>query len=1227
MALLPVQPLPPGGTSVCTAQSVFTSLIMAMFADSLKRDAQSDMQTPDNVRDEYDFVIVGGGTAGCVLARRLSEVRGWRVLLLEAGAEEPPETAVPSFFSYGVVSDTARVMLSRPQRNGAAPLGSPTIYGNVLGGSSAINGMLYTRGNREDYRRLKHLGWGYDDVLPYFKKAEDNLDPDVANDTEHHATGGPLSVQWLPYRDPNAVLIKAALLEQGFGDLNDINGASQLSADNRTSAFFYQTTTQRGRRMSTNKSYLEPVRGSRDNLHVVTRARVTRVSVREGSAEAVEFTDKHGAARSVRATKEVIVSAGALGSPHLLLLSGLGPRKHLASVGIPVVLDLPVGRNLREHVSVLGHVFTMAKGKTTDEDIKQRLANLDLWNHTGEGRAGSIGPVVVGAFYRTKYQVSDDPRPDIQLQVSGLDLDLGWLPKLARGCPVPVGDVTHYNLLHFLPVLLRQRSAGAVTLRSANPRRPPVVDFNLLEDERDLAVLVEVLEFFTRTLASSSVFKEMGAPGTALRPVAYPAAWRPEGALLSPGRAARSACASGPSASSARWSPKVLPQCALVLPWFGRRYFECVARTATFPVFHSSGTCKMGAASDPTAVVDPSLVVRGTENLRVVDASVIPDSLSGNPLAPRSRLVIVVGHAPWLGHFLSRVSALQPPPFLLLEPSPATPERPVADNNGSDDYSRELTKGLSGWLATDALLILEDAEEFLSAVELLPPRAHRAGLLVVLFQRPLRVRYRRPPRAGRRDREGALFPPLCGLQVVDESTRRLLRTAVHIGRWDTTVFVLQGADSGSFLGLRPWHIGCRNSTPVPLASWTASDGFKPRQISLDSPKMCAWYKFNGCPLRTMYFVAPPNSILIHEPGNPRPRLGGFTGRVLDAMSGALNATFLLKKSKVSAVFTTFRGVTVPNQLGETAMGRTDLTVGPITAVVDRAKILDWGSLPLTECYVWLVPSSVGNRERSGLWTVVASFPAEMWALVVCATALVVLVVVLVGRVEPRAPRLPVGLVAYVVSAALVNQPIRALGRPPAAPATRALYGTWLVTALVVSTAYQAKLWSIMSRDNRVGLLSLEDLIDTDLPIHIPYFLLDGWRVTRNASLRVLVQRAEHEPRPVSLGAFRWDDRIWLVESDMATFNGAFKRLQGSESETLMWRVPLTGCFSTNPSNYYATARGSPLLLRFNVLWERLWQGGILQQMMDDALLSSGRVTSGGVRYSWLSERASRQPYG
>ncbi|XP_026281552.2 glucose dehydrogenase [FAD, quinone]-like [Frankliniella occidentalis] len=481
---------------------------MTMFAESFRRDAERDRRVPDNVGEEYDFVIVGGGSAGCVLARRLSEVRDWRVLVLEAGAEEPPETSVPSFFTHGIVSDTARVSVTRPQKNGAAPLGTLSVRGNVLGGTSAINGVIYTRGNKEDYRRLEHLGWGYGTVLPYFKKAEDNLDEDVASDTEHHGTGGPLSVQRLPYRDPSAVLIKTALLEQGFDDVHDINGASQLGPTNRTSAFYYQTTTRHGRRMSTNRAYLEPVRG-RANLHVVTRARVTRVDVVQGRAQAVHF-DKHGVSRMVRATREVILSAGVIGSAQLLLLSGVGPKKHLTRVGIPVVLDLPVGRNLKDHVSVVGHVFTMKKGSNLVNDIEVHWADLELWNRTGDGPAGSFGPTAVGSFYRTKRQPPDDPRPDVQLQASGLALNLAWLPKLAQGCPAAIPDVAHYNLLHFLPVLVRPRSSGTVTLRSADPRRPPIVDLNLLDDKEDLAVLVDGLDFYTRKLASSRVFRKMG---------------------------------------------------------------------------------------------------------------------------------------------------------------------------------------------------------------------------------------------------------------------------------------------------------------------------------------------------------------------------------------------------------------------------------------------------------------------------------------------------------------------------------------------------------------------------------------------------------------------------------------------------------------------------------------------------------------------------------------------
>ncbi|KAE8750023.1 hypothetical protein FOCC_FOCC003147 [Frankliniella occidentalis] len=407
--------------------------------------------------------------------------------------------------------------------------------------------------------------------------------------------------------------------------------------------------------------------------------------------------------------------------------------------------------------------------------------------------------------------------------------------------------------------------------------------------------------------------------------------------------------------------------------------------------------------------------------------------------------------------------------------------------NDEDDEAVVVNNELQyGWMAAYALLILEEPSEFLAAVRQLPPRPQLAGVLAVCFRRPL--------------------------PVADEgrALRSVLRTAVRAGRWNTVVFVSQGATEGSLHGVHPLRRGCFNSTPVTLASWTLGGGFHPRRLQFDNPKQ---YTLNGCKLRTAFFLAPPTMQLIHKAGDPTTRPGGFTGRVLDAMSVAMNATFKLQMwSTDKKKFGKYRGVTLPRELGDT---------------------------------VTLVPSSVGNVERSGLWNVVASFSAGLWLLLVAMVALAVLALVLMGG--ERAARLPVGRVVVVVVVALIGQPtsVRLSGARarPSSNVARILHGAWLLTALVTSTAYQAKLWSIVSRTNRVGLFSLDDLIDTGLPVSMPSVILYNMMDTQNASLRVLVDRgllSASMRKPGDVGALKWGSRIVLLDDAMADYWGAYK---------------------------------------------------------------------------------------
>ncbi|XP_017461645.1 PREDICTED: glucose dehydrogenase [FAD, quinone]-like, partial [Rhagoletis zephyria] len=314
----------------------------------------------------YDYIIVGAGAAGCVLANRLSENSHHKVLLLEAGGSENVVTDNPQSIFMLQQTPIDWQFRTTPQKHSCFGLVDRRMAwprGKVLGGTSTINYMLYVRGNRFDFDNwaLNHgaLGWSYEEVLPYFMKAEDNRDPDIAFNG-FHGRGGPLTVQrstWI------GQLAKAFLLSvQQLGHrVLDFNGASQLGFA------IPQSTMRRGGRCSAAKAYLNSIRG-RDNLHVLTYAFVTRILFKNGNygkggvpeATGVTF-DRFGERHNVYAHKEVIISAGAIKSPHLLMLSGIGPRRELERFGIPVLADLPVGRNLQDHQMIRPYMRCLAQ--------------------------------------------------------------------------------------------------------------------------------------------------------------------------------------------------------------------------------------------------------------------------------------------------------------------------------------------------------------------------------------------------------------------------------------------------------------------------------------------------------------------------------------------------------------------------------------------------------------------------------------------------------------------------------------------------------------------------------------------------------------------------------------------------------------------------------------------------------------------------------------------------
>ncbi|CAG9761347.1 unnamed protein product [Ceutorhynchus assimilis] len=527
----------------------------------------------------YDFIVIGGGTAGGVLANRLTE-ENWSVLLVEAGPPEPDTSSIlglngylgRSIWSWGYNTTTQKhACFASDNRQCFYP------RGRMLGGCSSLNGGLYARGHPKDYDKWAS-GWSYKDVLPYFKKSE-RAEFTIDIDRSYHGFEGPQSID-VPEDTPGLTVdLINSFKELGAREL-DYNGESSYGISR------FQVYLDKNIRSSTAYAYIRPAE-NRSNLHITTNSFVTKIDIKQNRARGITFV-KNGQVYTATASKEVIVSAGAINSPQILMLSGIGPVKELRKHKIKVIKNLPVGKYFQDHMFFAGlyyrtdHVYY---NLTLEEQLR-------LWYKNKRPLVAATGFQLV-----TYYNLQNDTneRPDIEILVSGPPAaGSNW--GAIQGYNKKYTDIfkSLNGLTDFMiwVMLLHPKSMGEVTLKSKNPSDFPLINTNYLANEKDVDTIYEgvqrVLEV-TKTKAFENIGIQM---------------------LDLP-----------------------MPGCDELHSKFSRKWWHCSIRYLSTTVYHPIGTARMGK-SCKNSVVDSELKVHGIDGLRVVDASVIPDHISGHLNAP-----------------------------------------------------------------------------------------------------------------------------------------------------------------------------------------------------------------------------------------------------------------------------------------------------------------------------------------------------------------------------------------------------------------------------------------------------------------------------------------------------------------------------------------------------------------------------------------------------------------
>ncbi|XP_025423008.1 glucose dehydrogenase [FAD, quinone]-like isoform X1 [Sipha flava] len=586
----------------CNTSSTFPPLfesLVSYLEETLEWESkESTIRT--NVLPEYDFIVVGAGSAGSVVASRLSEIDNWQVLLIEAGEKALHIMDIPLLAPYFQESSINWKYRTVPNNNSCLGYEGKRCKfprGKVMGGSSVLNYMIYTRGNKKDYdnwAKMGNTGWSYDEVLKYFIKSENaNLSH---SDMDYHGKHGLLSVTDIPYRTPIARAFVDAGSKIGLPVI-DVNGKNQIGIN------YIQATMKGGRRCSTNTAFLFPAKG-RSNLHVKKRSMVTRILINNVTKKAigVEFVSNRKIYK-VFVRKEVIISGGTINSPQLLMLSGIGPKEHLEHHKISLVENLPVGENLMDHVALGSLSITINESISLSTDrIINNPNNINDYLVHYNGPFTIPGGAEALAFIDSNQNSSTDGYPDLELLLTSgkyssseiLYKVFGFNTDIYNKVYKPTEKMDGFVIF---PMIMRPKSKGRIWLRDANPFHYPLIDPNYFANEKDLDVAVAGVRIVQKMLKTDAMQK-----------------------------------------LDAKILSTPLPGC-VQHTFDSDEYWKCTARYITFTIYHLSGTCKMGPKEDRSTVVDPRLRVHGINNLRVIDASVIPEI----PVAHTNGPTIMIG--------------------------------------------------------------------------------------------------------------------------------------------------------------------------------------------------------------------------------------------------------------------------------------------------------------------------------------------------------------------------------------------------------------------------------------------------------------------------------------------------------------------------------------------------------------------------------------------------------